>query len=105
LPRGATGTGRWNSFRVGVSVVDLFVRRLYGQRLSDEPTFYKAFPTSLLRTMDLRRERCELCAVVTAKACRLGLTILEVPIRYDPRTAHQGKKTRWRDGLEALATP
>ena len=54
--------------------------------------------------MDLRCERFEFCPEVTAKACRLGLRILEVPIRYKARDAQHGKKIRWRDGLEALAT-
>jgi hypothetical protein len=77
---------------------------LYQARLTDEATGYKAFPTELLRTMDLQCERFEFCPEVTAKACRLGVKILEVPIRYDARTCQAGKKVRWTDGLEALAT-
>ena len=103
LPR-AAGAGRWSSFRLGVSVLNLVVRLLYGQRLSDEATCYKAFPTSLLRAMDLRCERFEFCPEVTAKAFRMGLTILEVPIGYNARDVRQGEKIRWRNGAEALAT-
>ncbi len=54
--------------------------------------------------MDLRCERFEFCAEVTAKACRMGLKILEVPIRYRPRSMAEGKKIRWRDGWESLRT-
>ncbi len=54
--------------------------------------------------MDLRCERFEFCPEVTAKACRMGLKILEVPISYRPRTVAQGKKIRWRDGWEAMKT-
>ena len=39
-----------------------------------------------------------ICPEVTAKACRLGLSILEVPIRYHPRTVAEGKKIRLTDG-------
>ena len=46
----------------------------------------------------------EFCPEVTAKACRLGLSILEVPIRYHPRTVAEGKKIRWTDGWKALLT-
>ena len=95
---------RWRLFRWGVSVLNVCVRLLYGTRLTDEATCYKAFPTSLLRSMDLQCERFEFCPEVTAKTCRLGLTILEVPIRYDARSVEAGKKIRWTDGLEALAT-
>ncbi len=95
---------RWRLFRWGVSVLNVCVRLLYGVRLTDEATCYKAFPTALLRTMDLQCERFEFCPEVTAKACRLGLRIHEVAIRYDARDMHAGKKIRWTDGLEALAT-
>jgi dolichol-phosphate mannosyltransferase len=92
------------TFRWGVSALNLAVRALYGARLTDEATCYKVFPTALLRAMDLRCERFEFCPEVTAKACRMGLKILEVPIRYRPRTIAEGKKVRWRDGWEALRT-
>jgi glycosyltransferase involved in cell wall biosynthesis len=91
-------------FRFGVSVLNLCVRLLYGVRLTDEATCYKVFPTSLLRSLDLQCERFEFCPEVTAKVCRMGLKILEVPIHYNPRTVKAGKKIRWKDGLEAVAT-
>ena len=34
----------------------------------------------------------------------MGLRIREVPIAYAPRTQREGKKIRWRDGIEAIAT-
>jgi glycosyltransferase involved in cell wall biosynthesis len=94
----------WSLFRLGVVFLNLCVRIWYGVRLTDEATCYKVFPTSLLRSLDLRCERFEFCPEVTAKVCRLGLTIVEVPIHYCPRTVKAGKKIRWKDGLEALAT-
>lgn len=94
----------WRLLRFGVSVLNVCVRLLYGARLTDEATCYKAFPTELLQSMDLQCERFEFCPEVTAKTCRLGLTIQEVPIRYHARSVQQGKKIRWHDGLDALAT-
>lgn len=94
---------RWNLFRCGVAMLNLCARLFYGARLTDEATCYKAFPTVLLRAMDLRCERFEFCPEVTAKACRLGLTIRKVPISYDARSVQSGKKIRWTDGLAALA--
>ena len=91
-------------FRYGVILLNLTARLLYGVRLTDEATCYKVFPTDVLRTMNLQCERFEFCPEVTAKACRLGLTITEVPIRYTSRTAADGKKIHWTDGWEALAT-
>ncbi len=91
-------------FRLGVGLLNLAAWLLYGARLTDEATGYKVFPTDALRAMDLHCEHFEFCPEVTAKACRLGLTIAEVPIGYAPRTAAEGKKIRWRDGWEALRT-
>jgi dolichyl-phosphate beta-glucosyltransferase len=79
------------------------VRWLYGVALTDEATCLKAFPTATLRAMQLASERFELCAELTAKACRMGVSILEVPIHYQPRTVAQGKKIRWRDGWKSVA--
>lgn len=87
----------WSRFRLAVSTVNLLVWLLYGQRLTDEATCYKAFRTDLLRSLALRARGFELCAELTAKTCRAGQRILEVPIRYHPRTAAEGKKIGWRD--------
>jgi dolichol-phosphate mannosyltransferase len=77
---------------------------LYCARLTDEATAYKAFRTSILRTIHLECRRFEFCPEVTAKAIRLGHRIHEVPISYNARGIADGKKIRARDGLEALWT-
>ena len=84
--------------------LNLWLRLLYGVRLTDEATCYKVFPTDILRRMDLACEGFEFCPEVTAKAIRLGLRIREVPISYRPRGISEGKKIRWRDGATAAAT-
>jgi hypothetical protein len=83
----------WSKFRLAVWLLNQSVRLLYGQRLTDEATCYKALRTDLFRLLDLRAERFELCAEVTAKVCRLGVPIVEVPISYAPRTAKEGNST------------
>jgi len=94
----------WTRFRLAVVLLNGLVRLLYGQRVTDEATCYKAFRTSLLRDMNLQAERFEFCPEVTAKACRMGRQIVEVPISYQPRSTVEGKKIRWGDGLEAAWT-
>jgi Glycosyl transferase family 2 len=98
------GQAHWTLFRLGVSVLNFAVRLLYGVRLTDEATCYKVLPTSQLRRMKLECQRFEFCPEVTAKACRLGLRILEVPIKYTPRGTLGGKKLRLVDGWHALVT-
>lgn len=75
---------------------------LYGARITDEATAYKAFRADVLRSIRLRCLRFEFCPEVTAKVRRLGFTIHEVPISYNARGIAEGKKIRWWDGVEAL---
>lgn len=82
----------------------LSVRILYGFKLTDEATCYKAFRTSLLQSFRLECHRFEFCPEVTAKALRSGKVILELPIRYEPRSHAAGKKIRWYDAPEAFWT-
>ena len=90
--------------RMGVRALNVAVRAIYGQRLTDEATCYKTFATPLIKSLDLECERFEFCPEVTAKVCRMGIPILEVPISYRARSAAEGKKIRLRDGIEALRT-
>jgi glycosyltransferase involved in cell wall biosynthesis len=94
----------YTRFRLGVLVLNALVYVLYGRRLTDQATCYKVLPTALLRDLDLRARRFEFCAEVTAKVCRLGIPITEVPIAYQPRTAREGKKIGWRDFGQAVLT-
>lgn len=87
----------WSKFRVAVVCLNGLVRMLYGVRLTDEATCYKVMPTQLLRSLNLQAERFEFCPEVTAKLCRRGIRIREVPISYQPRSDDAGKKIGWRD--------
>jgi glycosyltransferase involved in cell wall biosynthesis len=81
------------------------VRILFGRRLNDEATCYKAFRADLLKSMHLECMRFEFCPEVTAKALRAGHEIREVEIQnYAPRVKSEGKKIRWTDGIEAVLT-
>ena len=77
---------------------------LFDAGLTDEATAYKAFRAPVLQQLVLTCRRFEFCPEVTAKLRRLGVTIHEVPIRYQPRSIEQGKKIRWWDGVAALWT-
>jgi hypothetical protein len=101
---GQQGRPWYSPYRLAVAILNRLARLLYGQRLTDHATCYKALPTALWRALDLRAERFELCAEVTAKLGRLGIPIREVGISYCPRTRAEGKKIGWRDGLAAART-
>jgi glycosyltransferase involved in cell wall biosynthesis len=82
----------------------LCANALFGARITDEATAYKAFRADVLRRVRLKCLRFEFCPEVTAKVRRLGYRIHEVPIYYNPRSIAEGKKIRWQDGVEAFWT-
>lgn len=77
---------------------------LYGTRLTDMETAHKAIRRELVQGLDLHAERFEFEAEVTAKLARSGARILEIASPYAPRTKHEGKKIRTRDGWLAIKT-
>ncbi len=74
------------------------------QNLTDAHTCYKAFETSLFRILNLKEKRFNFCPEVTTKLSNLKIEIFEVPIFYNGRTRHEGKKITFWDGLEAIFT-
>ena len=86
-------------------ILATYTNLLYGCRITDESTGYKAFSTELITGLDLTCEGFEFCPEVTAKILRAGYCIYEVPVSYFPRTKKQGKKLRfWSDGFFAAWT-
>ncbi len=94
----------YRTFYWGGRLVSLATSILFGQRITDEPTCYKMFVASLLKSIPLTSTRFEICPEITAKILRRGYKIKEIPIDYHPRTIHEGKKIKWRDGVEAICT-
>lgn len=91
-------------FFLGAKFLTHLTNFLYGPRIHDEATCYKVFRRSLLTRISLECQRFEFCPEVTAKLCRMGEHIAEVPISYHPRSAMEGKKIRHSDGWLAIWT-
>ena len=83
-------------------LLTLTVNILYGARITDEATAYKAFHRDAVQGFRLKCLRFEFCPEITAKFLRTGHSILEVPISYNARGYNEGKKIRWYDGVEAI---
>jgi len=91
-------------FFLGAKLLTYLTNLLYGAGIHDEATCYKVFRRSVIAQIDLECERFEFCPEVTAKLCRMGEKIAEVPIAYTPRSAGEGKKIRHLDGGLAIWT-
>jgi dolichol-phosphate mannosyltransferase len=91
-------------FFLGAKLLTHLTNFLYGAGIHDEATCYKVIRRSLLARMHLDCRRFEFCPEVTAKLCRMGEKIGEVPVSYHPRSTVEGKKIRHSDGWLAIWT-
>jgi glycosyltransferase involved in cell wall biosynthesis len=83
-------------------LLTFLANRLFGIRLTDEATCYKAFDAELLRSFDLKGDRFTFCPEVTAKLAKKRVPIKELPISYKARTAEEGKKIKAIDLVFAV---
>ena len=91
-------------FFLGAKLLTHLTNFLYGAGIHDEATCYKVFRRSTLAQILLECHRFEFCPEVTAKLLLSGEKIYEVPVRYEPRSAVEGKKIRYSDGWLAIWT-
>ncbi|MFO7633691.1 MAG: glycosyltransferase family 2 protein [Caldilinea sp.] len=92
------------SHTVGNKMLTIATNLFYGTSLSDMETCYKCFRRDVIANMPLRSRRFEIEPELTAKILKRGHTIYEVPISYNGRAFHEGKKITWRDGITAMRT-
>lgn len=92
------------SHTLGNQFLTILTNLLFGTSLSDMETCYKCFRRDVIADMPLRSRRFEIEPELTAKILKRGYAIFEVPISYNGRAFHEGKKISWHDGLTAVRT-
>ena len=92
------------SHTLGNQFLTIITNLLYGTSLSDMETCYKCFRRDVINGMVLRSRAFEIEPELTAKILKRGYTIFEVPITYNGRDFHEGKKISWKDGFSAVRT-
>jgi glycosyltransferase involved in cell wall biosynthesis len=75
---------------------------LFAGRLTDMETCYKVMASDVAKSLNLESNRFDIEPEITAKLLRSGHAILELPIRFEPRSRAQGKKIGWKDGVRAI---
>jgi glycosyltransferase involved in cell wall biosynthesis len=93
----------WAAYLGGRSL-SLIAWGMTGRYLTDTVTALKLFSRSALTQLELQTTGFELDHEITAKMLATGHRILEVPVRYYPRTREQGKKIGLRDWFIATRT-
>jgi len=92
----------YNRYYWGGRSLTAVTNLLYRAGIHDEPVCYKVFKKEVLNAFRLKCERFEFCPEFTAKVCKAGYEIYEVPVSYNPRKFYNGKKITWIDGLQAI---
>ena len=77
---------------------------LFDLKLTDMETCYKVFKAEVIKELPLRCNRFSFEPEVTALIAKKGVSIKEMPISYEGRTAKQGKKIKARDFFYAVCT-
>jgi glycosyltransferase involved in cell wall biosynthesis len=75
---------------------------LYKTKITDMETCYKVFRSDVVKKIRIRSNRFDFEPEITAKLLKSGVRLRELPISYQGRAFHEGKKITWVDGLWAL---
>jgi glycosyltransferase involved in cell wall biosynthesis len=84
--------------------LNLVTNILYNTTMTDMETCFKAVRADVLKSIPLKSQRFGIEPEITAKLFKRGARVYEVPITYEGRDYHEGKKITWRDGFPALWT-
>jgi glycosyltransferase involved in cell wall biosynthesis len=88
---------------IGGRLITLTCNVLFGTKLTDILTCYKAFDRSFIESFNFHNNGFNMEAEITAKVLK-RTSIIEIPIHYFPRTKKEGKKITILDGLKLLFT-
>lgn len=86
---------------IGNRLLTLLTNILYFCKITDMETGYKVFKRKVIGGIRLKATRFDFEPEITAKILRKGCKITEIPIGFKPRTAKEGKKITWVDGIKA----
>ena len=99
-----------NRFSVGIlgwlgnTAITLTTNWLYWNFAKEYEGCYKAFDTSILRSVSIKTDNFDFDNELICKLLKRGHHIVDVPIHYYPRSYKDGKKINWRHGFLILWT-
>ena len=82
--------------------LSLITRVLYGVKITDMETCYKAFRADIIKGISIKSNRFDFEPEITAKVLKKNVRYMEIPISYNARKSEEGKKIGWKDGVQAL---
>jgi glycosyltransferase involved in cell wall biosynthesis len=105
LVLGARFTSGYHGMKIpkaGNRLLTGLMNMLFGVKLNDCFTCYKLMRKADLLGLGLSSNSFDIEIEILAKAIKKRMRIVEVPVSYTPRTYHEGKKIRVKDGIWAV---
>ena len=90
--------------KIANKFLTLLTNILYGAKITDMETCYKAFKRELIQSITIKSNRFDFEPEITAKIMKKKARLKEVPISYFGRGHDEGKKINWKDGIHAILT-
>ena len=97
-------TPRKFRYWLGNRGVTMAMNLAFRSRMTDIMTAFKAVRTDILRAVPLVEEGFGIEPEITAALLARGVSIVEVPVHYEPRARVDGKKLTMLDGFRVLRT-
>ncbi len=95
------GAMTWSHRQIGNPGLTSLLNLLYGLKISDAHSGFRAFTRPALDKLGLESPGMELASEIVVKAARSNLRVAEVPITYRPRIG-ESKLNSFRDGMRHL---
>ena len=89
---------------VANKTLTLLTNILFGAKLTDMETCYKAFKREFIQNIRIKSNRFDFEPEITAKVLKQKVRFQELPITYNARAFSEGKKIGWKDGVQAIWT-
>ncbi len=86
----------------GNQFLTLLVNLLFGSKMTDSYTCYKAFRTPVVRSLGLVSSGFEIEAEISCKIAYRKYRFREIPIVYASRSREDGKKINYRDAVKGV---
>ena len=89
---------------LGNHLITWITNWLYWNNAKDYECCYKAILTSVLKQVTVNTNDFDYDNELICKLLKKGYKTIDVPIRYNPRNYHSGKKIKWHHGFKILWT-
>lgn len=90
---------------LGIRILNRLIRMVYGYSIRDAACCFKVLSLKDYKRLSLEKDGFDICEEIIAKSARLGLTLSEIEVTYQPRRIGTNKKLRLiKDGVQAIIT-